>query len=123
MLRWLRRLFRLRDAPPSVRRAQEASRTGPKPPEAWENELIQQAVEHCFAPEHREVVLRELASMRTHLYTTMGAARIDPAQLEQLAVLVVRAQLVAIERATGDVAFFGEKRYMVSDNGLDFDRD
>jgi hypothetical protein len=88
--------------------------------EDWECELVRQAIAHRFAEVHHSTVLAELAVMRAEFSAAMGAARID---VEQLVRFVVRAQLDAIEQSAGDPAFFSEKRYKQSDDGLSMDRD
>src|SRR5262245_52849537 len=80
----------------------------------WERDLVRQAVESQFAERHRDDVFAELGRMREAWFAATGAARVDA---EQLARLVVRAQLDVIAESAGDPAYLTEEHYRQSAGG------
>jgi hypothetical protein len=103
-----------------TRRNAKAQDAGVPQAQDWEGELVRQAVDYWFTEGNRGAVLVELARMRAELSAAMVITRVEA---EQLARLVVRAQLDAIEQSGGEPKFFTERRYMQSDYGLSRDHD
>ena len=74
----------------------------------WEREIVRSAIEIGFAEHHHNAVLTDLMKMRSELLLELGSVKIDRMKLLRF---VVRAQLLAIEQAAGDPAFFTARRY------------